>query len=289
MVESSSILSALAFVEAHLQEPIAVADIADAAGYSLYYFCRIFNGATHHTPYSYLIRRRLAEAARALVTTDALVIDIAYDYQFNNPETFTRACRRVFGAPPSALREAGCLDPHRLMPPLTASYLTYLNANRQNLRPTFVERQPLQLTGLMTWSNSGDDAPVELWARLERTLAAYDALDASVRERYTVRWYPPDWARSGFGYLAAVAPLSAAPPAPAVVAGPLVDKHLPAGHYAAFRHAGEPDDLPLLLGYVYHTWLPNDDRTLAAPFVLEHHEPELTTLYFPMRLSETSA
>ena len=38
----AAICRALDFVEANLREEIAVADMADAAGYSLYHFCRTF-------------------------------------------------------------------------------------------------------------------------------------------------------------------------------------------------------------------------------------------------------
>ena len=278
MADLSPLLEALAFVEDHLRAPIAVADMAAAAGYSLYHFSRVFNTATHHTPYSYLIRRRLAEAARALVDTDALVIDVALDYQFNNPETFTRACRRVFGATPSRLRASGYLDPHDLMPALTVRHLDYLAAHREALRPVFVRRRPLSLAGLMAWT--GDEAApcAGLWSRFEAVVARHDAL-AALPDRYGLRWYPPGWARDGFAYLAAVR----LPDASVDLTGtPLVRKTLPGGPYVRFSHAGPPETLGLLLDYVYHTWLPNAERTLAAPFVLEHCEDSERTLFFPL-------
>ena len=64
------IFQAIEFIESHLQEDITVAQIADAAGYSLFHFMRKFNQMVHHTPYDYLIRRRLTEAAKALIHSD---------------------------------------------------------------------------------------------------------------------------------------------------------------------------------------------------------------------------
>jgi AraC family transcriptional regulator len=272
------IADALAFVEAHLQAPIAVADMADAAGYSLYHFCRVFNTATHHTPYSYMIRRRLAEAVRALVTTDARVIDIALDYQFNNPETFTRACRRIFDASPSQLRDAGALDPHRLMPALTVAHLDYLAGNRDNLQPVYVKRQPLHLAGLMTWGTGESAACPELWDRMKLLLKAFDPL-LTMNERYGLRWYPPGWTRDGVCYLAAVR----LPDANVDLSGtPFVRKTLPAGPYVHFRHRGAAETLPLMFDYVYHTWLANAERTLGAPFVLACCDDEERTFFFPL-------
>ena len=65
----ASMFKAIEFIENNLKREITVADIADAVCYSLYHFCRTFNGAVHHTPYDYLMRRRLSDAARALVET----------------------------------------------------------------------------------------------------------------------------------------------------------------------------------------------------------------------------
>ena len=95
MSDLAAIVHALDFIESHLQEPMALADVADAVAYSLYHFCRSFKNATHYTPYDYLMRRRITEAARALLQSTARVTDVAFDYQFNNLETFSRAFRRV--------------------------------------------------------------------------------------------------------------------------------------------------------------------------------------------------
>ena len=50
MADLESMARALAFIEAHLQEPVGVGDIAQAVSYSLYHFCRTFSRLTLHTP-----------------------------------------------------------------------------------------------------------------------------------------------------------------------------------------------------------------------------------------------
>ena len=70
MSNVETIFEAIEFIEANLKEAIAVADIADAVGYSLYHFCRVFNRAIKHSPYDYLMRRRLSESAQELIETD---------------------------------------------------------------------------------------------------------------------------------------------------------------------------------------------------------------------------
>ena len=105
MSHLTAICRAVDFVEDNLTEVITVADMAAAASYSLYHFSRTFNHVVHHTPYDYFMRRRLSESARQLAETDRKIIDIALDYQFNNPETYSRAFRRMFGVQPSRWKD----------------------------------------------------------------------------------------------------------------------------------------------------------------------------------------
>ena len=104
MSQLTAICRALDFVEEHLSQEITVADMGAAACYSPYHFSRTFNRVVHHTPYDYLMRRRLSESARQLLETDKKIIDIALEYGFNNPETYSRAFKRMFGVQPSQWR-----------------------------------------------------------------------------------------------------------------------------------------------------------------------------------------
>ena len=122
-----AIRCALDFIEGHLGEDISVGDIANAAGYSLYHFIRTFNQVVQHSPYDFLMRRRLTEAARDLLATDHKILDIALDYCFHNHETFSRAFKRMFQTQPSQFR-SDPLDLDRLyLPPLSNAYLAHIN------------------------------------------------------------------------------------------------------------------------------------------------------------------
>ena len=127
MPDLALISEAVDYIESNLREATTVADMADAVSYSLYHFCRTFNRATHHTPYDYLMRRRLSESAQALLQTDHKIIEIGLDYQFNSPETFSRAFKRMFGMQPNQIRKQGSIDPRRLMPRLTPAHLRHIN------------------------------------------------------------------------------------------------------------------------------------------------------------------
>jgi AraC family transcriptional regulator len=274
---------ALDFIEANLQEPIGVADMAASVGYSLYHFCREFNKATHHTAYDYMMRRRLAEATRALLQPGEKIIDIALDYQFNNPETFSRAFKRVFNTQPSELRRQGYVDSRRVMPRLTLAHLEHI-AKGAHLKPVLVEKDAFRVAGIMSRVEQDRSHIPELWALLSRELdRCADRFDTG--DYYGIEWYPVGWERRSWLYLAAVEM-----PDPDVTGTPLVVKKFPARTWIHTIHKGPRCELPLTLDYVYHTWLPKSNRTLSHPLVIERYDqnPESAnpdceiTLYLPL-------
>jgi AraC family transcriptional regulator len=50
---------------------------------------------------------------------------------------------------------------------------------------------------------------------------------------------------------------------------PFVTKIIPSSQYACFIHRGPWATLPLTFEYIYHTWLPQTDRTPAHSIELE--------------------
>ena len=148
------IFKAIEFIESHLQEDLAVAQIADAAGYSLFHFMRKFNQTVHHTPYDYLMRRRLSEAAKALVQSDLRILDIACDYGFHDQETFSRVFRRMFQMTPSQCRKQNGITTRCLMAAKTIEDLQFINGEHFHM-PHIDEKKETVLFGLMTRADSG--------------------------------------------------------------------------------------------------------------------------------------
>ncbi len=121
----NAVAAGIAFIEGYLCQKITVGDIADAAGYSLFHFIRTFNKIVHHTPYDYLMRRRISHAAELLLDTDDRVLDIALDCQFDSHEGFTRAFGRLFGMTPSMWRKNNFPDRRLLIPALNLNDLHF--------------------------------------------------------------------------------------------------------------------------------------------------------------------
>ncbi|MBT7191835.1 MAG: helix-turn-helix transcriptional regulator [Anaerolineae bacterium] len=137
----TAIYSAIEFIEKHLKDEISVGDIAASAGYSLYHFIRVFNQTVQHSPYDYLIRRRLSEAALELRASDRRIIDISMDYCFQNHETFSRAFKRMFAVQPSQWRSKKNVQSWLLLPRLSMEYLRHIN------KKDFLYPKPVAISG----------------------------------------------------------------------------------------------------------------------------------------------
>jgi AraC family transcriptional regulator len=260
----NAIHAALAYIESHLKESITVADIAASAGYSLYHFIRTFNQTVHHTPYDYLIRRRLSEAALELFTSEQHIIDIALDYQFNNPETFSRAFKRMFNLQPSQWRERGEVPYRSLFPRFLPSYLEHIN-QMSSLKPALVEREKTFLIGLV---RTGCEYTAELGLILTQTLKRVQ----SGEDKHGFYGVKSHAGKRGTlpCYFLGIETTSPEPPQP-----PLVIQALPAGLYARFLHEGKSDSLRLTLDYIYHTWLPQSGCGLADSIEVEFFGSEI--------------
>jgi len=90
----------IAYIEAHIREPITAKMLSAAAGYSQYHAARIFKQYTGRAPFEYIRDRRLVGAAIALRRERAKVLDVALDFVFDSHEGFTRAFTKAFGIAP---------------------------------------------------------------------------------------------------------------------------------------------------------------------------------------------
>ena len=100
---------ALDYIENHLESVISLEDLAGKAGYSPGHFIWIFHVVTGQTPMEYVRRRRMTEAARAILSGDDIV-DAVYRFGFSAQDAFTRSFRTTIGLTPGRLRQSGGTD-----------------------------------------------------------------------------------------------------------------------------------------------------------------------------------
>jgi len=96
---------AIEYIENNLQKTVRLDELAAKYYISRYHFYRIFRSLTNATLAEYITQRRLSEAAKKIKATKQSIIDIAFDYGFESPETFSRSFKRFFKVTPLACRK----------------------------------------------------------------------------------------------------------------------------------------------------------------------------------------
>lgn len=95
---------AIKFVLAHIDNPISLDEVAEAACFSKFHFHRLFTALMNEPPGEYIMRKRLERAAIRLVYANASVTSLSVDYGYSSVAAFSKAFRQWFGCPPTALK-----------------------------------------------------------------------------------------------------------------------------------------------------------------------------------------
>jgi AraC-like DNA-binding protein len=100
------LLRAKDLADGRYAKPLAVDDLARAAGLSRAHFSREFRRTFGESPHAYLLTRRLERASTLLQTTDHSVADVCFSVGFQSVGSFTTTFSRVYGMSPTAYRAA---------------------------------------------------------------------------------------------------------------------------------------------------------------------------------------
>jgi AraC-like DNA-binding protein/ligand-binding sensor protein len=102
--EPPLVLKAREYIEKHKSEELSLADVAKAAGASVFHFCKVFHKATGLKFTDYVARVRLEDARNRLLNPNLRISEIAYDVGFQSLTQFNRTFKRVFGQSPTQFR-----------------------------------------------------------------------------------------------------------------------------------------------------------------------------------------
>jgi AraC-like DNA-binding protein/ligand-binding sensor protein len=102
--EPPLVLKAREYIDKHKVEELSLANVAKAAGASVFHFCKVFHNSTGLKFTDYVARVRLEDARTRLLNPNLRISEIAYDVGFQSLTQFNRTFKRVFGQSPSDFR-----------------------------------------------------------------------------------------------------------------------------------------------------------------------------------------
>lgn len=278
-----SLENALNYIETHLCEELDLSSIAQSAGYSLYHFQRLFKGAVGDSLKEYIIKRRITEAARELVHTQAPIIDIAIKYGYESREAFSRAFEKVYGKAPSEVRKNGLL--YCIRERMTFDYMMFeYNMRKEGLKP-FYRKLPQRIVVGRKWKVRNDgtnlqDVPL-LWQQWNKNKDFEKIPDIKYpNECMGLCLFSKD--DTSFDYMIGCEVTSRK-----IVPEDMTVHILEPSLYAVFKTLGPiTESVQKTWSYIYSFWLPESDYDHAGTTDIEYYyynQGQLTAdLYIPI-------
>lgn len=97
--------SVCSYIQDHCGEDISLEQAADFAGFSRFYFARLFRDYTDQSFHQYLISKRILCAEELLVDSGLSITDVALQSGFSNNAAFCKAFRQARNMSPTEFRK----------------------------------------------------------------------------------------------------------------------------------------------------------------------------------------
>jgi len=102
--QTSTVSSTIQFMREHLNDPLSIDEVAEAAGCSRSKLYELFKQSTGMTPNDYWQRLRIEQAYERVVRTNEPITKIALDCGFNTSQYFCTVFRKYWGLSPRECR-----------------------------------------------------------------------------------------------------------------------------------------------------------------------------------------
>lgn len=103
-MDKETVNQVLSYIEQHICERILLQDLANLAGYTPFYFSKLFSQIMGVSVTTYIRIRKLQYAMKSLSEGEKIV-DISFQYAFESHESFTRSFTKLFGSNPKTVRK----------------------------------------------------------------------------------------------------------------------------------------------------------------------------------------
>ena len=254
---------AILHIEANLSEEIDLPEVAEQAGYSVFHFGRIFQGVTGETVMDYVRKRRLTEAAKALVQTNRRILDIALDWQYDSHEAFTRAFKRAYGVTPGIFRRRRVFVPLRM--PLSLADIQPLGTKGEPMETRIINLPAMRVIGMAYVGKNENEEIHSLW---DVFIPRIREVQGRIHPGVTLGVCGDARDDGSFRYVAGCEVDADAP-----VPDGMTTFNVPAATYVLVTQRGvlsdEQHGLRAAVNYVYREWLPQSGYQRAATPDLE--------------------
>ncbi len=267
MNDTSRILQAINYIESNLKEPIGIGDVANHVGISFWHFQRLFSIMINQSIGTYIRNRRVQSSIDDLRRGKLRVVDIAFEYQFESHEVYTRAFKSLFGVPPSRHRSLH----NRIKYPrltLSPSLKNLKTGGNMKLEPEIENWESKKFVGLEIGPDEllNEEMPIaKLWGQF---FSASAAIPHSLPDAYGL-YTRADGTGFHDRYIAA---------APVSEYGEIPEEfstfELESGLFAIFEFNGGVEALPETTHYIYREWLPQSEYRTRRGYDMEIYQSD---------------
>lgn len=266
-----SIQRTIDYIDANLLQDLSLEEIARQSGYSLSHFYKVFPAITGCSIKEFVRNKRLALAARQLISTRDRILDIALEYGFESQEVFTRAFIALYGVTPGEFRKhrKGAFETFDQMDAFAQQM--QLRSHRQPfeipVRSEIIRRSEMHLVGMQFQTNIAENIAhlsiPRFWQ--EKFLPRLGEINQRVTQNTTIAFEISDPFTEQLLHMAAVEVSDPQPP-PGMTA-----RSLEPGYSAVFtpQRSLDPYEYSALVRYAYGEWFPMSGCEIRADYTLD--------------------
>jgi AraC family transcriptional regulator len=270
------------YIDRHLSDELSVDSLSQIANFSKFHFHRQFSEYTGINVFRYVQLMRLRRASYRLVfNEEARIIDIALEAGFENPESFSRAFKNIFGQTPSEFRK---------IPQWQNWSDQYPVVRRERSKPMQVSIVDFKETAIAALEHLGDPRLVNDTVKRFIEWRKQSGLSPITTSRTLgIPYENPDVVAPELFRFDVCGEITE--PIPENRQG-VVNKIIPGGRCAVTRHLGSRDHIGASIYPLYREWLPTSGEELRDFPVFFHYvnlvpneleQDMVTDIYLPLR------
>ncbi|MDR6238564.1 AraC family transcriptional regulator [Aureibacter tunicatorum] len=281
---------AVNFMEDNLMKKLTIEMISEKASFSKFHFIRVFTAMTGETAGSYLRRRRISRSSKQLINTNHSILNIAFDYQFESQEAYTRSFKKVYNTSPGKYRKLNNNQRAFGRARLTVERLSHLKSN-VTMKPKIIEIEKRNFIGMNVLTSLANNKIPQLWRdfmprkkEIENNIntGCYEIhpFDTGFKmENFTEDMKFEKWAAVEVNEIKNIPK-------------ELNSLTIEGGKYAVFEHKGTMSNIQMSFDYAYGTWLSNSEYEIDRRASFERygeqyfgpeHPESITELWIPIK------